>query len=282
MPYLRGKLKGELKSSEIRKIVRLHNELSKIKIPPRLDRTGLIKFIESKGYKIDHDNQKIVNNNKVKKDLTLKEAQEKFPTKPRKKKETKKEEKKEKVLELEDANKDVQDLKDKRCSEAVAHAESIIRFYEKYNGVLKNFPDYKSKKEMNEDFKQLKNGKWGSCTQEEQEKIRKAIKLHENPPKKKGKVKKAVEKIEEKEKEEVKVNKALRKRQNKEIKQKYNMGGMDKILELDDLFSSTPSEIKSKCRKLQLKYHPDKPEGDEERFKAIKESCDMMMKSFRK
>jgi hypothetical protein len=47
MPYTRGKLKGQLKSSEIRKIVRLHNEMSKTKIPPRLDRDGLIKFIES-------------------------------------------------------------------------------------------------------------------------------------------------------------------------------------------------------------------------------------------
>ena len=191
MPYLRGKLKGELKPAEIRKIVRLHNEMSKIKIPPRLDRDGLIKFIESKGFKIDHANKMIVNKNEVKKDLTLKEAQEKFPTKPRKKKETKKEEKKE-VLKLDDK------------------------------------PEPKQ------------------------------------------------------EKEEVKVNKALRKRQNKEIKEKFKMGGMNKILELPDLFSSTPAEIKKACRKLQLKYHPDKPDGDEERFKAIRESCDFMIASFKK
>jgi hypothetical protein len=191
MPYLRGKLKGELKSAEIRKIVRLHNEMSKIKIPPRLDRDGLIKFIESKGFKIDHANKKIVNKNEVKKDLTLKEAQEKFPTKPRKKKETKKEEKKE-VLKLDDKPAPKQD----------------------------DAPKFA-------------------------------------------------------------VNKALRKRQNKEIKEKFKMGGMDKILELPDLFSSTPAEIKKACRKLQLKYHPDKTGGDDERFKAVRESCDFMVASFK-
>ena len=188
MPYLRGKLKGELKPAEIRKIVRLHNEMSKIKIPPRLDRDGLIKFIESKGFKVDHANKMIVNKNEVKKDLTLKEAQEKFPTKPRKKKETKKEE---------------------------------------------------------------------------------VLKLDNKPAPKQDDAPKFV------------VNKALRNRQNKEIKEKFKMGGMDKILELPDLFSSTPAEIKKACRKLQLKHHPDKTGGDDERFKAIRESCDFMVASFK-
>jgi len=191
MPYLRGKLKGELKSSEIRKIVRLHNELSKIKIPPRLDRTALIKFIESKGFKVDHENKKIVNKNEVKKDLTLEEAQDKFPVKPRKKKETKKEEKKE-VLKLAD----------------------------------KPAP------------KQDDAPKFG-------------------------------------------VQKALRKRQNKEIKEKYKMGGMDTILGLPDLFSPSPDDVKKACRKMKLKNHPDKTGGDDEKFKAIQESCDKMVESFK-
>ena len=102
MPYLRGKLKGQLKPPEIRKIIRLHNELSKVKIPPRLDRDGLIKFVESQGYKIDHENEKIVDTNQKKETLTLKEAQEKFPVKPRKKKEAKKSEDKKETLQIED------------------------------------------------------------------------------------------------------------------------------------------------------------------------------------
>lgn len=191
MPYLRGKLKGELKSSEIRKIVRLHNELSKIKIPPRLDRNALIKFIESKGFKVDHENKKIVNKNEVKKDLTLEEAQDKFPVKPRKKKETKKEEKKE------------------------------------------------------------------------------VLKLADKPAPKPDDAPKFA------------VNKALRKRQNKEIKEKYKMGGMDKILELPDLFTPSPDDVKKACRKMKLKNHPDKTGGDDEKFKAIQESCDFMVASFK-
>jgi len=102
MPYLRGKLKGQLKPPEIRKIIKLHNELSKVKIPPRLDRDGLIKFVESQGFMIDHENMKIVNKNKMKETLTLEEAQEKFPVKPRKKKEVKKEEDKKETLQIED------------------------------------------------------------------------------------------------------------------------------------------------------------------------------------
>ena len=106
MPYLRGKLKGQLKPPEIRKIIRLHNELSKVKIPPRLDRDGLIKFVESQGFKIDHGNMKIVNKNEKIETLTLKEAQEKFPVKPRKKKEVKKPEDKKEPLQIEDKKKE--------------------------------------------------------------------------------------------------------------------------------------------------------------------------------
>jgi len=86
MPYKTGKLKGELLVSEIRKLVRLHNKLSKIKIPPRSSRDDIIKIVESNGYKVDHKNQKLTAT-RMNKDLTLKEAQETFPVKKRVKKE---------------------------------------------------------------------------------------------------------------------------------------------------------------------------------------------------
>ena len=60
MPYKTGKLKGELLVSEIRKLVRLHNKLSKIKIPPRSSRDDIIKIVEDNGYKIDHKNHMAV------------------------------------------------------------------------------------------------------------------------------------------------------------------------------------------------------------------------------
>ena len=87
MPYLKGKLKGELKVAEIRKLVRLHNDLSKIKIPPKTDRDGIIKIIKSSGYDIDHMNAKLVSTKStMPKEITLEQANKTFPKKPRVKK----------------------------------------------------------------------------------------------------------------------------------------------------------------------------------------------------
>tara|TARA_R100001079_G_scaffold109038_1_gene80787 strand:- start:489 stop:1103 length:615 start_codon:yes stop_codon:yes gene_type:complete len=98
MPYLRGKLKGELKVPEIRKLVRLHNELSKIKIPPKSSRDDIIALIEKNGYKVDHTAQALVPVSRPrKKKLTLEKAEETFPKKTRAKKTEP-----EKPLELED------------------------------------------------------------------------------------------------------------------------------------------------------------------------------------
>lgn len=98
MPYLRGKLKGELKVTEIRKLVRLHNELSKIKIPPKSSREDIIALIEKNGYKVDHEAQALVPTTRPrKKKLTLEKAEETFPKKTRAKKTEP-----EKPLELED------------------------------------------------------------------------------------------------------------------------------------------------------------------------------------
>ena len=98
MPYVKGKLKGELKVPEIRKLVRLHNELSKIKIPPKSSRDDIIALIEKNGYKVDHKAQALVPVSRPrKKKLTLEQAEKTFPKKTR----TKKTEP-EKPLELED------------------------------------------------------------------------------------------------------------------------------------------------------------------------------------
>lgn len=91
MPYLKGKLKGELKVPEIRKLVRLHNELSKIKIPPKSSRDDIIALIEKSGYKIDHANTRLVKTKTTQpKVLSLDEANKQFPKKTRTKPELKK------------------------------------------------------------------------------------------------------------------------------------------------------------------------------------------------
>jgi hypothetical protein len=60
MPYKTGKLKGELTAAEIRKLVRGHNKLVNIKIPSGLDRDGLIKFLKSRNFDIDHKKQRLI------------------------------------------------------------------------------------------------------------------------------------------------------------------------------------------------------------------------------
>lgn len=78
--------KGELTSAEIRKLIRAHNILVSIKIPKGLDRDGLIKLIEGKGYKVDHKKKAIID---AKKDrprrpkVTLEKAKEVTKPKPK-------------------------------------------------------------------------------------------------------------------------------------------------------------------------------------------------------
>lgn len=50
--------KGEMTVDEIRNLVRQHNKLTRI--DPGLSRAKLISAIERSGYKIDHENKKIV------------------------------------------------------------------------------------------------------------------------------------------------------------------------------------------------------------------------------
>lgn len=52
--------KGELTSAEIRKLIRGHNKLVNIKVPTGLDRDGLIKFLKSKKFEVDHKNKRLV------------------------------------------------------------------------------------------------------------------------------------------------------------------------------------------------------------------------------
>tara|TARA_R110000824_G_scaffold33208_1_gene106551 strand:+ start:734 stop:1741 length:1008 start_codon:yes stop_codon:yes gene_type:complete len=51
---------GELSGPEIRVLIRGHNKMSQIKVPPGLDRDGLIKFLKSKKYTVDHKNKRLV------------------------------------------------------------------------------------------------------------------------------------------------------------------------------------------------------------------------------
>ena len=51
---------GELSGPEIRVLIRGHNKMSQIKVPAGLDRDGLIKFLKSKKYTVDHKKKRLV------------------------------------------------------------------------------------------------------------------------------------------------------------------------------------------------------------------------------
>ena len=85
---------GELKASEIRRMIKAHNKLMSITIPKGTNRDGLIKLVEKNGYKVDHKGKKLVPSVKVKRKPTIKLP----PAPPKKTKEEKEKAKKERVI----------------------------------------------------------------------------------------------------------------------------------------------------------------------------------------
>tara|TARA_R110000803_G_scaffold81004_3_gene146890 strand:- start:2195 stop:2722 length:528 start_codon:yes stop_codon:yes gene_type:complete len=65
MPYKSGKLKGELTSPELRRMIKLHNKMVGIEVPTGSKRPDLIRIIESNGFKIDHKEQKLIPETKL-------------------------------------------------------------------------------------------------------------------------------------------------------------------------------------------------------------------------
>ncbi len=47
--------KGELRTPEIRRLIRTHNKLMSIVLPPRASREQILKIINVYGYTIDHE-----------------------------------------------------------------------------------------------------------------------------------------------------------------------------------------------------------------------------------
>lgn len=295
MPYVRGKLKGLLKPAEIRKIIRLHNELSKIKIPPRLDRDGLIKFVESKGFKIDHENMKIVNKNEMKKELSLKEAQEKFPTKSKlvfsynkKKKKEKKEESKKEDKPLMIADKPVPPTGLKKLKQ-------IFNKYKDRNwkkNIISKMKPYlgESKTEDYYDIidAEVKNNKivitWkyndkGIKFQKSLGRTMDDLRKFEKQPARftipggaddtepNNKTGKSF-KVERTERSQM-INQL-----SQEIGKRFNPF---KILGIK-ASEETPELVKKKCRELKLKNHPDKG-GDKDKFDLVQKACDVLLKT---
>ena len=60
MPYKTGKMKGELTTPEIRRLVKAHNKLTSIKFPKGAKREQIIKIINDSGFKINHEKQSLI------------------------------------------------------------------------------------------------------------------------------------------------------------------------------------------------------------------------------
>jgi len=117
MPYKKGKLKGELTISEIRKLISAHNKLTDIKIKTGSTRDDIIKLLKNNGYMVDHGKQSLIPTDRPrKKIITLTQAKEVTKQKP--KTELQKQKSKEKKEEKEvQKKKEVREIKKKVIEE---------------------------------------------------------------------------------------------------------------------------------------------------------------------
>ena len=72
-----------LSVKELKTLIKAHNKLSQIKIPPKATLEQLEKLVESKGYKVDHENKRLKAGVKRGKQITLKKAEEITKPKPK-------------------------------------------------------------------------------------------------------------------------------------------------------------------------------------------------------
>jgi len=72
-----------LSVKELKTLIKAHNKLSQIKIPPKAKAEDLVKLIEDNGYKVDHDKKELKPGVKRGKKITLKQAEEITKPKPK-------------------------------------------------------------------------------------------------------------------------------------------------------------------------------------------------------
>lgn len=73
-----------LSVKELKTLIKAHNKLSQIKIPPKAKAEDLVKLIEDNGYKVDHEKKELKPVVKRGKKITMKKAEELVPKKKEK------------------------------------------------------------------------------------------------------------------------------------------------------------------------------------------------------
>tara|TARA_R110000782_G_scaffold47762_1_gene104832 strand:- start:1646 stop:2356 length:711 start_codon:yes stop_codon:yes gene_type:complete len=145
MPPKKKVPEGELTAPELRKLVRAHNKLTKITIPKGTDREGIIKLIESNGYKVNHPKKRLDAQVKRGKQISLKTAEEILP-KPKSKEQKAAEKKVRQIKKKEET--------DKVKAEGVRQGAALQRVVSKrQTGKLKNLkidtiPDFTTEKQV--------------------------------------------------------------------------------------------------------------------------------------
>jgi len=133
MPPKKKVPEGELTSAELRKLIRAHNKLTKITIPKGTDREGIIKIIESNGYKVNHPKKRLDAEVKRGKQISLKKADEILP-KPKTKEQKAVEKKARDMKKKEDRDK----IKAEGVKQGAAIQRIIDRKQFKKNSINKN------------------------------------------------------------------------------------------------------------------------------------------------
>jgi len=124
MPYKSGKMKGQLTTTEIRKLIKAHNTLVSIKIPKGSKRDDIIKIIENNGYEVNHEKKALIPKVEMKRKpkVDMKKAEKVLP-KPKTKEE------KEKLKKVREEKKKEKD--DKIKEEGIKQGAAIQRVLSK-------------------------------------------------------------------------------------------------------------------------------------------------------
>jgi hypothetical protein len=305
MPYKTGKLKGQLTTAEIRKLIRGHNILTSIKIPKGADRDDIIKIIENKGYSVNHEKKSLDPKGGISKGrpkVKLQKAQE--LTKPKPKTELQKQkaseskaqkEAKRKKEEREIRKKAVQEEKARSKPKPKPKTTTIetqtekpkpkkepkkqpLAIEDKSKEKKPELSDSEIKKMLTEKLSPL-NGNFTKLKQFPGQFHTRIILTEKYKPDEEIKEIKSKLSKELLDKLIITFNSPGNNKRTKMINQLSQEIGKKfnpfKILGIT-ASQETPELVKSRCRELRLKEHPDKG-GSKEKFDLIQKACKILL-----